>query len=257
MNIKSKQKSLRHFTVPTWIIKQFYLIKAELLSLRLNWQWSLLIVLVSPLSMLLFLYFLMDGNSEYMFYVISGNIVMSLVTGTMLTLGQELGFLKDIRGFDYYAALPLKKTNLIIAYLVRATITAIPSIIVLIIVGKLLFKINIAIHFSFPIIVILSGFSLSGLGSLIGIYSRNSGQANILTQILQPIIVYCAPVFTPAEKMPNMIRIVSHFIPTTYVAKALRSSFVGVFDWTDILMLVAFCAISVILVEFKIDWRQK
>jgi len=240
------------------IIQQWFLIKAEMLSLRLNWQWSLFIVLVAPLSMLYFLYLLIGQTTpEYMTYVVSGNVIMSLVTGTMLTLGQELGFLKDVRGFDYYASLPLYKSQLIMAYLVRATVITLPSILILIIIGKAIFDVQITIHFSFFIIVFLSGMSLAGLGACIGIYSRNSSNASIITQILQPLIVYCAPVFIPLESMPNYMRVASIFIPTTYVASALRNSFIGVFDWQSIMILAAFCGFSMYLVEYRIDWRQK
>lgn len=46
-------------------------------------------------------------------------------------------------------------------------------------------------------------------------------------------------------------------IPTTHVANALRSSFNGQFDWKSIGILVIFSIVSIILVEFKMDWRQK
>lgn len=244
--------------IKEFIIKQYFLIKAEMLSLRLNWQWSLFIVLIAPLSMLFFLYLLIGRSEpEYMTYVVSGNVIMSLVTGTMLTLGQELGFLKDVRGFDYYASLPLHKVQLIMAYLIRATIITLPSILVLILVGKIIFHVQIVVHFSLFIIVFLSGVSLSGLGACIGVYSRNSNQASTITQVLQPVIVYCAPVFIPIESMPEFIRIISMFIPTTYVASALRNSFNATFDWKNITVLVMFCILSIYFVEFKIDWRQK
>ena len=132
---KLSQNNIISETFQSEIQKQIYLIKSELLSLRLNWKWSLLIVLVSPLSVLFFLYLLMGENNNYMPYMVTGNIVMSLVTGTMLTLGQELGLLKQIRGFDYYAVLPIRKIYLIIAYLVRATLTPIPAILVLMFTG--------------------------------------------------------------------------------------------------------------------------
>ncbi|MED9903356.1 MAG: ABC transporter permease [Lachnospiraceae bacterium] len=244
-------------SVKSSVQKQMYLIKAELLSLRLNWQWSLLIVLVSPLSVLFFLYLLMGENVAYMPYIVTGNIVMSLVTGTMLTLGQELGLLKQICGFEYYAVLPIKKIYLIVAYLVRATLTTIPSILILMFVGKYILKLPIRFHVSFIVIVLLSGISLSALGAFIGMYSKDSEQASIFTQVIQPVIVYCAPVFMPLEQMPQSIKYISYLIPTTHVANALRASLGGQFDWVSIGILVIFSIISIILVEFKMDWRQK
>ena len=254
INKSSQNKS----GIKDYLIKQFYLIKSELLTLRLSWKWSLLIVLVSPISVLIFLYLLVGmKNPEYMNYVISGNIIMSLVTGTMLTLGQELGVLKQIRGFDYYASLPIKKIQLITAYLIRATIVTLPSIMVLIFLGRIIFDVQININFTMFLIIFLSGLSLSGLGAFIGVYSTNMEQSSTVTQIIQPLIVYCAPVFRPFESMPKIMQYISYLVPTTYVSNALRKSFVGEFDLISILVLLLFSIVSVYLVEYKIDWRQK
>ena len=65
------------------IQKQMYLCFAELLSLRLNWVWSLIIVLISPLSILFLLYMLVGDNEDMIIYIVTGNMVMSLVTGTI------------------------------------------------------------------------------------------------------------------------------------------------------------------------------
>lgn len=54
---KLSQNNIISETFQSEFQKQIYLIKSELLSLRLNWKWSLLIVLVSPLSVLFFFIF--------------------------------------------------------------------------------------------------------------------------------------------------------------------------------------------------------
>lgn len=239
------------------LIKQFYLIKAELLSLRLEWKWALIIVLATPLSMLFLMSFFFKDNREYLVYAITGNLVMSLVTGTMLTLGQELGILKDIRGFDYYAALPVRKINLIIAYLLRATLTTLPSMLVIIIVSRFFLHIDVKLHISLLIVAVLSGLSLSAVGAFIGIYSKNASQASILTQVLQPLVVYFAPVFIPMESLPPVLRYIAYIIPTKYVAEALRAGTAGYFDWRAIGILFLFSVISIFLIEYRMDWRQK
>lgn len=238
------------------LIKQMYLIRAELLTLRLDWKWSFLVVLLNPLGMLFFLYFIFQKNGDYQLYIITGNMVMSLVTGTMLTLGQELGLLKQIRGFDYYATLPIRKIFLITAFITRSTLTTIPSMLILLLAGRFLLNINIIFHPSLIIVLLLSGYSLSALGGFIGLYSRDVNQASMMTQIIQPIIVYVAPVFIPIEYMPKTINLISYIIPTKYVAQALRASCIGVFDYKSIIILLLFCIVSVILIEFKMDWRN-
>ncbi|MEG0806628.1 MAG: ABC transporter permease [Lachnospiraceae bacterium] len=236
--------------------KQMYLCISEMLSLRLNWVWSLVIVLVAPLSMLFFLHILVGNNHDLLLYIVTGNMVMSLVTGTMLSLGQELGVLKQIRGFDYFATLPLRKINIMIAYITRATITTIPSLFVLYGVGKFFLKVPMQLHISIVFVSILAGFSLSAVGAFVGIYSRNAEHASSATQIIQPLVVYLAPVYVNLESMPQIFQIIAHLIPTTYVAKALRLSCQGKWDITSIAILLGFSVVSVVLIEKKMDWRQ-
>ena len=57
---KLSQNNIISETFQSEFQKQIYLIKSELLSLRLNWKWSLLIVLVSPLSVLFFYIYLWE-----------------------------------------------------------------------------------------------------------------------------------------------------------------------------------------------------
>ncbi len=238
------------------IQKQMYLCFAELLSLRLNWVWSLIIVLISPLSILFLLYMLVGDNEDMIIYIVTGNMVMSLVTGTMLSLGQELGVLKQIRGVDYFATLPLRKINIIISYIMRATITTLPSLLVLYGVGKIILHIPMQLHISIVFVSILAGFSLSAVGAFIGIYSRNAEHASSLTQIVQPLVVYLAPVYINLESMPKIIQVIAHMIPTTYVAKALRLSCQGEWDIASMAVLFGFSVFSIFLIEKKIDWRQ-
>ena len=239
------------------LYKQFYLIKCELMILRIDWLWTLLIVLITPLTLLLLLYYITgDSSQSSRYYLLTGNMVMSLTTGTMLTLGQELGILKQVRGFDYYITLKVRKIQLIFAYIVRTTILTLPSMFVIFIVGKYFLDIPINIHLSLILVVLFSGLSLSAIGGFIGLYARDASQASIITQVIQPIFVFCAPVFIPVSKMPNFMFYISRFIPTTYVASALRDSCKGIYDIRSILILFMLSLISIILIETKMDWRS-
>ncbi len=236
---------------------QFILCKAEILGLRLNWVWALIIVLITPISIMFFLHNLMSDNKAYDIFILTGNMTISLVTGTMLTLGQELSVLKQLNGFDYYAVLPFKKINLIIAYIFRATLTTIPSMIIIYLTGKYILKMNLSFSFGIVFAIILSGFSLSAMGVFIGIYSKNAQQASMITQIFQPLVVYLAPVFIPISEMPYFIKIISYFIPTTYIANILREGCSGRSDVKSIIILICFSIISIFLIEKKMTWRQK
>lgn len=234
---------------------QYYLIKSQLLSLRIDWKWSLLVVLISPLSLMFLLYIFSNNDREHLIYTVTGNMVMSLVTGTMLTLGQEFGVLKQLHGFDYYAVLPIRKINLVVAYTTRSTLLTIPSMGIILLLGVIFFKIKLEINPSIIIVILLAGYSMSSIGACIGIYSKDAEQASMITQVVQPIIVFLSPVFVPANKMPGILYYISFIMPTRYVASALRSSCMGLFDIPSILILLGFCIVSLFLIEKRMDWR--
>jgi hypothetical protein len=42
-------------------------------------------------------------------FIITGSITTALCTSAMLTLGQNIGYMKDAGSFEYYASFPISK----------------------------------------------------------------------------------------------------------------------------------------------------
>ena len=125
----------------------------------------------------------------------------------------------------------------------------------MIIIGIVYFQMPFSFNVSLILVVVISGYSLSAVGAFIGMYARDSSQASLLTQIIQPIMIYLFPVFYPINVLPTFLRWISYISPTTYVSSALRKSFIGEFDSISLIILSIFCLLSIILVEKKFDWR--
>ena len=242
-------------SLKTSIRNQALLILTELSSIRLDWKYTLLIGLVSPVSFLLLLSLFVKGDNEALTYIVSGNMVLTQVTGTMLSLGQEMGVLKEIRGFDYYSTLPISKMNLVIAHVTKATLLSMPSILMIWFLGNKVFYANITLTFSSIIILLLSGYTLSAIGAVIGTRARDAEQASVITQVVNPILTFCSPVFVPENYLPRWLNTISYLFSTRYVAAALRNSMSGTNDPFPIAMVLFFCLISIFLVNKFMDWR--
>ncbi len=242
-----------------WSKAFLVLLWTQLFTLRTGWFWYLVMMSLQPLTLLLFIRFLMGPSNESItIYLITGNIVLSLSLSSMLSLGQDLGWLKDDHAFDYYATLPISRSALILAIVTRSVLLALPSIAILLILGTWLFNISLNPHPLTLIVLLLGGYSLSGLGAIIGFYSPNGRISSLLTQIIQPLIIFLSPVFVPLERLPKVLQLTSALIPTTYVAKALRDSLTGQVSfstWISILVLVAISLVSFVFVEKGLDWR--
>ncbi|MCL6432237.1 MAG: ABC transporter permease [Anaerolineae bacterium] len=229
--------------------------------MRTRWFWFVVQMTFLPLVFVVFLWLLLGRtNPEAMLYVITGNVTQSLATAGMLSLGQEIGSMKDYHTFDFFAALPVGKVAFVMATLVRSMLFTLPSALFVLIVGSLCFGLSFTFHPVLLLVVPLGGLALSGLGALVGFYSPNGRVAGLATQVLNPLIVFLTPVFVPRSALPPAIAIPSVLVPTTHFAEALRAGLRGVVDgqaWTALGILAGFSLLSLWIVSFKIEWRSR
>jgi len=235
-----------------------YMVVTNLLEIREGWLWYVILVCINPLTLLLFMGILVkDPSTETIKTFIIGNIINSLSTGTFLTLGQQFSYFKHNNALDYYLTLPIGKISIIIAYVIRNTVFMIPSTVIILMIGRLYYNVNFVININFIIAMLLSSFSLAGFGVIIGVYGKSIRMSSLLTQILQPIFIFLAPVYVTSDKLPKLINYISYIMPTRYAANALRNSLLQIGNvYIDILILLAITIISLILVTVKLDWNK-
>ena len=233
----------------------------QLFILRTGWFWYLVMMSIQPLTLFVFIRFLIGtSNHIAIIYLISGNIVMGLSLSSMLSLGQDLGWLKHSHAFDYYATLPISKLSLILAITTRSSLIAFPSIIITLVISIFAFHLSLSPNILILPAVLISSYALSGIGAIIGFYSPNGRISNLLTQIIQPVIIFLSPVFVPIEQLPKMLQITSKFIPTTYVAQIIRDSLFNAISrttWYSFFIVLVIVIISFIFIETGLDWRNE
>ena len=238
-----------------------YLLWSQIIEMRTGWVWYLLMLSFIPCTTLFFFgFFVKSGQEEMALFIVTGNVIFSLVLGTLNMLGQQLGWMKERQAFDHYATLPISKTALIVAMVTRGTLFSFPAMLTLFVVGKFLFNLPINPHPLLIPVVLLSGYSLAGVGAVIGFYSPNGQIANIATQVVFPVVVFVAPVMVPPQNLPTILRITSKGFPTTYIASAFRATVAGNIGpdvWTDLGVILGFAVVSLYLVAKKFDWRAR
>lgn len=253
---KGHQNSLAKSAADFW-----FLFLGQTFEIRTRWFWFIFQMTFVPLSFILFLWLLVGReNPGAMLYIISGNVTQSLAVSGMLSLGQEIGSMKDYQTFEFFASLPISKLTFVSAMLFRSMVFTIPASVLVLVVGSLFFGLAFRLHPLLFLLIPLGGLSLSGLGALVGFYSPNGSVAGLATQILNPIIVFLAPVFIAREALPPLLAATSAFIPTTYLAEGLRACLtgsVGPETLMALLILTGFSAVSLWLVAARIDWRAR
>jgi ABC-2 type transport system permease protein len=253
MRIPKKGVSGKHLRNFWWLLR------SQLFELRLAWFWYLIQMAFVPLSFLAFLWlFLGQKQPEAMLFIVTGSLVMNISLGAMLSLGQEIGWLKDENAYEYYASLPISRGVFLTALATRGVLLSLPSTFMVFAIGALSF--GLAFNVTALFVLIMNAYAMMGLGAFIGFWSPSGRVANLVTQIVQPLIVFFAPVYITWEQLPVPLQVTARFLPTTYAAEALRKAVTGasLFQlWPEVLVLLGFTVISLYLVTFKLDWRAR
>ncbi|MDQ0232870.1 ABC transporter permease [Metabacillus malikii] len=235
---------------------------------RIQWgiirdTWHLIVFMASmfPLTSLFFLkVFNQETTLEVITRIIVGNIVFAIILMGLTSVAQDISHEKNQGHFTYYASLPISKITFILSVLVKGILSAIPSIIILAIVGQLMYDVTLQFHINIIPIMLFGILSCVGIGVLIGFWSPTPQVAAILGQVAMMFITFMSPVMVEMESLPIFIQYISYVLPTTYLTDALRYLFQGVWNvqvTQDLVVLVVFSFISFLLIIKFIQWREK
>lgn len=255
MKLEQKTEELPNLSWP----RQFW----DLLLIQLaNWRWSwpatVINGLLVPLTVLFFISAASGENGASAEFLVSGNIIVSLIFTTMYGTSARFSFMRTFGVLDYYATLPVSKILLVLAVNGGFLILTLPSALLTILIAQV-FGLKFSLNLSFLLIVPLASFSLSAVGAFVGVAAPNFDTANTITAILQFAFMGCGPVLIPAERLPAFLNFLGAFLPSTYAADALRRSLTNTYDLTfalDIGFLILFDGLAMLFVARQMEWRR-
>jgi ABC-2 type transport system permease protein len=230
--------------------------KASLLDIRNEWSWYLLLMLVTPLSTVFFLKMVASDSIGTEVYL-TGSIVMCFGTGVFLGLGQTISVYKSTRALDYYLQFSIPRYFIMLTLMVRTIILTLPSVAVLIAINYALSDNHVYLGLPFFLSLFLTSTTLAGIGTLIGILSKNPQVASVLTQVITPVLIYLAPVFYSADLLPLGWRWLTYLLPTTYAADSLKEALFNNGYSFAMLILFFMSIVSVLLSTVVTDWRKR
>lgn len=230
-----------------------------------NWRWSwhglVLTSLIAPLlSMAALGVFAQDSGPEALGYLLTGNVVMSLLFGTFDRVASHFAFMRMVGRLEFFATLPIYRAALILATVIAFLVLVLPAALVTLLAGTLL--LDVPLHLSPWLIVVipLTGMALCGLGALIGIVLPTPEDVGSTSALFTFMLVGFGPVILPRDKLPEIINTLSYISPAPYAASALRQTVLDMPDriplGVDIAVLLALLVGSLWLVAQRMDWRE-
>jgi ABC-2 type transport system permease protein len=231
-----------------------------------NWRWSwrtmLLSGTVAPLLSTLALgIFAAEGGAEALSYVLTGNIVFSLLFSSMDKVSTHFAYMRLVGRLDFFATLPIRRAALILATACAFLLLSLPPVLITMIVGTLVLRVPLAISPWLLLVIPLSSLSLCGLGALIGTLGRNPEEVGSFSMLTSFLLLGLGPVIIPASRLPDAINALSLLSPATYAASALRQTVLGLSDRlslaVDLAVLALIMFVLLWLAGRRMDWRRR
>ncbi|OKH48922.1 ABC transporter [Calothrix sp. HK-06] len=244
---------------PTLRVQLQDLLLMELTNWRWSWQSTMLTSMVAPILGIVALGSIASTSQDTNAYILTGNLVMSLMFGNLNNLASRFTFMRFAGNLDYYATLPIRREALIIATVISFFLLSLPSLLVTVIFGALFLKIHLVINPLILLVVPLCVLPLAGLGAVIGVYSRTISESDSLSLLLTMVMLFIGPVLIPANRLPSLLLSLGYLSPATYGASALRQTLLAPVTqrfFLDIIALLAFTLITFWFTVTKLDWRQ-
>ncbi len=229
-----------------------------------NWRWSWRLTLIAGGLMPLFILFLLgifagDSDPATLAYMLTGNIVIGLLFGTLTRIVNRVEFLRFGGGLDFFATLPVQRFLFVLAMVASFSLFSLPSLVITLAVGSLWLELPLVLHPLLILVIPLCTIPLAGIGVILGLLSRSWGEASSWSFVVSLLFSILGPVMIPPDRLPALLIWLGYLSPATYAASALRQVVIGpVTSWllVDILVLGGMSALLLWLVEQKMAWSE-
>jgi ABC-2 type transport system permease protein len=156
--------------------------------------------------------------------------------------------------------MPVTRSEWIISKMLFMLFLSFISTFVIMIVGILVWGLNIQINIFFFIIVICTSFMFSGLGMIIGRFVKEEETADMAGGAITFPMMFLAGTFFPLDQMPEFLQSVAQVLPLYYVNEGLRNAMIYAnlektlfFTGFVVVFAIVFFIIGVVLTKWKED----
>jgi ABC-2 type transport system permease protein len=232
----------------------------ELTNWRWSWRMTLITGSLAPLFLIILLGVFADHQARSdLAYLLTGNMVIGLLLGTMTRIINRVEFLRFGGGLDFFATLPVQRFLFVFAMIASFLVFSLPSLLIMLTVGAWWLALPLALHPLLLLVIPLCTIPLAGIGVFLGLIGRSWGEASSWGLVVSLLFSVLGPVMIPPDRLPVALLWLGYLSPATYAASALRQVVIGpitAYVLVDLAVLAAMSALLLWLVERKMSWRE-
>jgi ABC-2 type transport system permease protein len=218
-----------------------------------------LIQLALALGLVLgFGYLIPDISTTSATFLTTGAATQSFVTIGLVMLPQMLSQRKAEGRLEYMLTLPISREAYLLALVTFVGLLALPGVVFTLLFGAWHYGLDLSVNPMFIVVMLLSVFSMAGLGVAMAVYSPHQQVTNALTQLLIFYVLFFSPVLVPKTQLPSLLAHIAKAMPTTYSADAVRATLTdlpGTHLGQSLAFMGVYSVISLALCSFAIRRR--
>ena len=163
------------------------------------------------------------GNPSYFDFIAPGLMAMTVMMSVMTGLPVAISHEKELGTMDGMMVAPVNRLSILLGKTLAQTLRGLiqGTIILALAIGIFGVTIQGSIFLVFALLL-LGVFSFVGLGIVITSFTKDQETAQMLMMTLMFPMMFLSGVFFPIQQMPAFMQTISHFLPLTYAADALR-----------------------------------
>lgn len=180
----------------------------------------LFVATLQSVGILLLMRGVVDANrSATARQVVAGATILVVAFVALNLLAQRFGMLRGSGALDYYAALPVSPSSVVLGTAASYATFTVPGAVVTAFFGCLLYGVSPAHLWVLIVVLPLAGAALAGLGALVGLLAPRPELATVAGQLGMSAVLFLGII--PAGHLPAVLRLVRALVPSTYAADAL------------------------------------
>jgi len=199
---------------------------------------------------------------SYGAFIVPGLIMLSVMTQAISNASFGIYFPKFIGTIYELLSAPVNFLEIVIGYVGAAATKAFAIGVVILITARLFVDIEVAHPGMMLAFLVLICISFALFGFIIGIWSENFQQLQLVPLLVITPLVFLGGAFYSVSMLPETWQVVTLFNPVVYLISGFRWSFFGVADVEPVLSLLAvlvFFAVclAVVWAIFRTGYRIK
>lgn len=169
--------------------------------------------------------------------VVAGSTILVVAFVALNLLAQRFGALRSTAALDYYAALPISPTAVVLGTAASYASFTLPGALVTAIVGAAIYGLPLSHLWLVVPVVAVGAVVLAGTGATLGLALPRPELATIAGQLGMTLVLFLGII--PPSHLPMVVRGIRDVVPGTLAVDALAAGLRHHTDWTGVVVRLA------------------